>query len=90
MFGDLDTWVGNRLRSMQLKKWKKPRKFQRMMIRAGYKPHEARKVWVAMNKWQSLARREVRVVLNVAWFRKQGLVFLDDFTRATAELPFGR
>jgi RNA-directed DNA polymerase len=90
LFGDLDRWVRNRLRSMQLKKWKKPRKFQRMMIRAGYKVHEAHEVWVAMNKWRSLARREVLVVLNVAWFRKRGLVFLDDFTRATPELPFGR
>jgi hypothetical protein len=61
-----------------------------MMIRAGYKPHEARRVWVAMNKWQSLTRKEVRVVLNVAWLRKQGLVFPDDFMRATLELPFGR
>ena len=90
LFGDLDMWIRNRLRSMQLKKWKRPRKFQRMMIRAGYKPHEARRVWIAMNKWKSLTRREVRTVLNLAWFRKQGVVFLHDFTRATLELPFGR
>jgi Group II intron, maturase-specific domain len=37
LFGDMDTWIRNRLRSMQLKKWKKPRKFQRMMIQAGQK-----------------------------------------------------
>ena len=40
LFRDLDGWTRSRLRSMQLKKWKKPKKFQRMMIRAGFQPHE--------------------------------------------------
>ena len=74
------------------KKWKKPRKFQRMMIYAGYKPSEARKVWVKMNKWQSVNRKEVRFVLNLKWFRKQGLTFLDAFTQRQKplELRFSR
>jgi RNA-directed DNA polymerase len=70
LFSDLDGWIRSRLRSMQLKKWKKPRKFQRMMIRAGFKPSEAQRVWVKMNKWQSVDRREVRFVLNLQWFRR--------------------
>jgi hypothetical protein len=37
IFRDLYDWIRSRLRSIQLKKWKKPWKFQRMMIRAGYK-----------------------------------------------------
>ena len=36
LFRDLDGWIRSRLRSMQLKKWKNPRKFHRMMIRAGF------------------------------------------------------
>ena len=90
LFRDLDAWTRSRLRSMQLKKWKKPRKFQRMMIRAGFQPHEARRTRVKMNRWQSVNRKEVRFVLNLRWFRKQGLFFLHDFTRANPELPFGR
>jgi len=81
LFRDLDGWIRSRLRSMQLKKWKNPRKFQRMMIRAGFKPHQAHRVWVKMNKWQSVARREVRFVMDLKWFRKQGLIFLHNFTR---------
>jgi hypothetical protein len=50
---------------MQLKKWKKPRKFQRMMIRAGYPVNEAKRTWIKMTKWQSVARRPVRFVLNL-------------------------
>jgi hypothetical protein len=40
-----------------LKKWKKPKKFQRMMVRSGYKSEEADRVWVKMNKWQSVIRK---------------------------------
>jgi RNA-directed DNA polymerase len=90
LFSDLDGWIRSRLRSMQLKKWKKPRKFQRMMIRAGFKPSEARRVWVKMNKWQSVNRKEIRFVLNLQWFRRQGLMFLDDFTKRNLELEFSR
>jgi len=82
LFRDLDAWIRSRLRSVQLKKWKKPAKFQRMLIRAGYKSEDARRVWVKMNKWQSVMRREVRFVLNNAWFRQLGLFFLHDHTQA--------
>ena len=80
LFGPMDIWVRNRLRSMQLKKWKKPKKFQRVMISAGFKPHEAQRTWVSMSKWKSVRRKEVRMVLNLTWFREMGLTFLEDFT----------
>lgn len=92
LFRDLDGWIRSRLRSVQLKKWKNPRKFQRMMIRAGYKPREARRIWVKMNRWQSVMRKEVRFVMNLQWFRRQGLIFLHDFTQKqqSLELTFSR
>lgn len=90
-FQELDAWIRSRLRSMQLKKWKKPGKFQRIMIRAGFKPQEAHRVWVKMNKWQSVTRTEVLFVMNLQWFKRQGLVFLSDFARQTSEqLLFNR
>lgn len=86
----LDEFIRNRLRSMQLKKWKKPGKFQRMMIRMGQHPKVAARTWVQMRRWQSVHRRSVRFTLNLAWFRQQGLLALDDYTRHTLELRFGR
>jgi len=83
LFRNVDAWIRSRLRSMQLKKWKNPRKFQRVAIRFGIKPAEAHRIWVRMNKWQSVLMQEVRFVLNVDWVRTLGLVFLHDFTRAT-------
>jgi group II intron reverse transcriptase/maturase len=90
VFRELDAFIRSRLRSMQLKKGKKPRKFQRMMIRAGYPVDEARRTWIKMTKWQSVMRRPVRLVLNLKWFRRQGLLFLDDFTSQTLNLEFDR
>ena len=90
VFRELDEFIRSRLRSMQLKKWKKPKKFQRMMIRAGYPVNEAKRTWIKMTKWQSVARRPVRFVLNLNWFRRQGLLFLDDFTSQTLKLEFAR
>jgi RNA-directed DNA polymerase len=83
LFRDLDRWIRSRLRSMQLKKWKKARKFQRVMMRAGHMLEQARQVWIKMKRWRSVNRKEVRFVLNLQWFRRLGLLFLYDFTRAT-------
>jgi len=82
LFRDLDAWIRSRLRSMQLKKWKKPGKFQRIMIKAGFDPPKAHRVWLKMNRWQSVMRPPVRFVLNLEWFRARSLVFLHDFTVA--------
>ena len=90
IFKELDEFIRNRLRSMQLKKWKNPRKFQRMMIRAGYPADEARRTWVKMNRWQSVTRQPVRFVLNLEWFRRQRLLFLHNYTPRNLKLAFAR
>jgi len=82
LFRNLDAWIRSRLRSTQLKKWKKPGKFQRIMIRAGFDPKDAYRVWIKMNRWQSVMRRPVRFVMNLEWFRERRLVFLHDYTLA--------
>jgi len=91
-FSDLDGWIRSRLRSMQLKKWKHPRKFQRMMIRAGWDSQQAQRTWVKMSTWQSVKRKEVRFVMNLQWFRKQGLIFLTSYVQKqkSLELTFTR
>ena len=65
---------------MQLSRWKKPKKFQRVMIKAGFPVWRARRTWVAMRAWHSVRRAEVLIVLGLEWFRRQGLVFLNDYT----------
>lgn len=86
---DLDAFIRNRLRSMQLKKWKNPKKFQRIMIKAGWDVARAKRTWIRMQNWQSVVRPEVRQTLDLKWFRRKGLVFLADSIRRTPELKFG-
>jgi RNA-directed DNA polymerase len=83
LFRDFDAWIRSRLRSVRLKKWKNPRTFQHHAIKAGLPPDQAHRVWVKMNKWQSTMRKEVRIVMNLDWFRKLGLISLHDYTQAT-------
>ena len=80
-FKDLDRFIRQRLRSMQLKKWKNPKKFQRIMIRAGFPAERAKRTWVSMRKWQSVKRREVIYTLNSHWFRRMRVIFLSDYTK---------
>ena len=82
IFGIIDRWIRNRLRSMQLAKWKKPRRFQRVMISRGFPVEEAHRTWIAMRRWQSVYRKEVLFVMSLEWFRDMGLVFLNDFSLA--------
>jgi len=81
LYRNLDAWIRSRLRSVQLKKWKHPKRFQHYALKAGLSPDQAR-IWVRMNKWQSTTRKEVRIVMNLDWFKKQGLIFLHDHTTA--------
>lgn len=90
LFGDLDGWIRSRLRSTQLKKWKNPRKFQRMLILAGFFPDKARKVWVRMRHWQSVMRPEVRFALSNKWFRQKRLIFLEDYLPRNLEFKLNR
>jgi group II intron reverse transcriptase/maturase len=81
VFDKLDKWIRIRLRSMQLKKWKKPKRFQTMLIKAGFHPDEAKKVWVKMDKWRSAKRMEVQFVLTPNWFNEIGLFSLDSIMK---------
>jgi len=83
ILAELDVWIRHRLRVMQLQKWKKPKKFQRVMIKAGFDPREAHKTWVNMKTWHSAQRKIVCLVLSHEWFRNLGLVILDDYRPAS-------
>jgi hypothetical protein len=65
-----------------------PELLERIMIRAGYKPAEARKTWVKMDRWQSVEQKEVLFSLNLGWFKRQGLMSLNAYTNRVLELPF--
>lgn len=79
IFSGLDCWIRRRIRSMQLKKWKKPKKFRRVMIKTGFPPEVVKHTHVRMKSWASTKRKEVNFVLNLEWFKNIGLIFLNDY-----------
>ena len=83
---ELDCWIRKRLRSMQLKKWKKPAKFKRVMIKAGFRTKEAYRTNIRMRRWESAERWQVKFTLNLDWFKNIGLIFLNDY-RHVASIP---
>lgn len=85
LFWRIDPRIRNRLRWMQLAKWKKPGKLQRVMIAAGVPVGRARRTWVAMRSWRSVRREEVRIIRGLQWFCRIGLVSLNDDTPAPSE-----
>ncbi len=93
ILADLDVWIRHRLRVMQLKKWKKPTKFQRVMSKAGFDPREAHRTWVNMKTWALDTGRNRVLRVSQEWFRNSGLVFLNDFRPASSQIkdaPFSR
>ena len=80
LFRDLDAWIRSRLRSTQLKKWKKPQKFQRIMIKVGFNPGisnaSAKGIRKVSRRWQPRAwshwnedGNEVVAVLEITGIR---------------------
>jgi len=59
------------------------------VIERVYNPGRLRTAWQQVKKNAGAAgidRRAVRFVMNLKWFRQQGLVFLNDFTNRFLEL----
>jgi hypothetical protein len=81
LFKGLGDWIRSRLRSMQMKKIEDSAEVSEDDDKGGFKAQQAHRVWVMMNKWQSVKRREVPFVMDLKWFRKQGLIFLHDFRK---------
>ncbi len=90
MFREQDEFIRSRFRSMQIKKWRKPAKFQRMMTKAGFPVSEARRTWVKMNCRQTVTRPPARFTMDPKWFRRLCLVFLDDYTQRQLKLELAR
>ncbi len=75
LFRDLDGWIRSRLiRSMQLKKWKKPKKFQRIMIKAGFEVKEARRT-LGKDEQMGISKQESSTLCNEpAMVQKTGII----------------
>ncbi len=69
-FKALSGWIRRRLRAIQLKQWKKPRKLHRRLKQLGYKPPFR---LIKMNSWRNSASPLASFAMPNQWFEAQGL-----------------
>ncbi|MFD0961671.1 group II intron maturase-specific domain-containing protein [Paenibacillus chungangensis] len=73
-FQDLDAWIRRRLRTVQLRSWRKVRKLHREMRRRGWKGREMPQM--RMTAWRNSKSQHVHYALPNKWFEEIGLCSL--------------
>lgn len=75
VFETLDKWIRRRLRSVQLRSWRKIRKLHRELRRRKWKGELPQ---LRMCFWRSSKTKPVHMAMPNEWFKEIGLVFLVD------------
>ncbi len=79
---NLDSWIRRRLRMCMLKQWKKPRTRYKNLVTLGVDPEEARKLAGSrLGYWHLSRTPQVSKALDLAYWRRQGLLSLADTYR---------
>lgn len=73
-FKKLAAWLRRRLRSIQLRLWKKPSRLHRRLRQRGYKPPFK---WISMTSWRNAASPLASYAMPNQWFDELGLVNLE-------------
>lgn len=75
----LQSWIFRRLRCCQLMQWKRGRTRERNLRRLGISPQNAKKIAGSRKgPWNLACTTQLHVALGVTYWRRQGLVFLED------------
>lgn len=74
-FKKVSAWLRRRLRSIQLRLWKKPSRLHRKLKQRGYKPPFK---WISMTRWRNAASPLASFAMPNKWFDELGLFNLDE------------
>lgn len=74
-FKKIAAWLRRRLRSIQLKLWKKPTRLHRRLKQLGYKPPFK---FIRMVSWRNAASPLASYAMPNQWFKELGLVNLEE------------
>ena len=75
LFRELDQWIRRRLRMIQLRSWRKIKKFHKQLRLQNWKGELPQ---LRMKSWRSSKSPPVSVAMPNKWFRERKLVFLLD------------
>jgi RNA-directed DNA polymerase len=79
VFEDLDQWLRRKLRCMEWRKWKKPRTRMRKLVALGLDRGRAREsAFNGRGPWWSAGASHMNAALPTAYFRRMGLISLQD------------
>lgn len=73
-YSKIAKWLRRRLRSIQLKLWKKPARLHRRLKQLGYKPPFR---FIRMDSWRNAQSPLASYAMPNQWFNEQGLVNLE-------------
>ena len=74
-FKKIAAWLRRRLRSIQLRLWKKPSRLHRRLRQLGHKPPFK---WVSMTSWRNAASPLASYAMPNKWFEELGLINLEE------------
>lgn len=75
ILNQLSGWIRRRLRSVQLKLWKKPSKLHRRLRQRGYKPPFK---FIQMTSWRNAASPLASYAMPNSWFKEIGLYQINE------------
>jgi group II intron reverse transcriptase/maturase len=73
VFRELEEWIRHRLRSIQLKHWKRGKTMYRELLKLGAKEETALRIAGNSRRWWKNSRYLLNGVLTKAWFAEKGL-----------------
>ena len=86
LFGTLMAWIRRRLRAIQMKQWKKPKRLHRRLRQLGYKGDFQ---CIRMNSWRNAACQLSHWAIPNKWLEEAGLFLMDQIETGTLP-PFRR
>ncbi len=75
VFKKLMHWIKRRLRMLQMRSWKTPKKFHTAMRNGGWKGEIKS---IAINRWRNSKTIQSHIAMSNKWFKEQGLVDLEN------------
>ncbi len=75
-FEELDGWMRRRIRMVQMRSWKTPKKMRSILIAKGWSPEDAKKI--SMRRWRNSACTMAHTAMDLKWFKDVGFKGLKD------------
>lgn len=74
LFKNKDAWIRRRIRMVQMRSWRNPRRIWSILMRKGWKKDNL--LSLSMTRWRNSSCQMVHASLDLSWFEKTGFISL--------------